>query len=221
VAPLMRPNIDTDAIIPSREMKRVSREGLGDGLFAGWRYVSGSGREPNPDFVLNDPAFTGASILAAGRNFGCGSSREHAVWALREYGFRVLIAPSFGAIFERNCYNNGLLPVTLAQEHIEALLAVCAPDPGSRRLSVDLERRSLVVTSTTDSQARPLFEDSFHTPEQQRQMLLEGLDPIDVTLQHAVLIESWEGRDRAQRPWVYRWGAEAVAASETSTETGP
>lgn len=217
----MRPNIDTDAIIPSREMKRVSREGLGDGLFAGWRYVSGSGREPNPDFVLNDPAYAGASILAAGANFGCGSSREHAVWALREYGFRVLIAPSYGAIFERNCYNNGLLPVTLGQERIEALLAACAPDPGARRLTVDLESQSLAVTPAADSLAAPLFEDSFHAPEQQRRMLLEGLDPIDVTLEQRSLTERWARLDRGRRPWVYRWNTEANSASGMSTETGP
>jgi 3-isopropylmalate/(R)-2-methylmalate dehydratase small subunit len=209
VAPLLRPNIDTDAIIPSREMKKVSREGLGEGLFAGWRYLpakdGGPRREPDPDFVLNQPAYVGASILVGGRNFGCGSSREHAVWALAEYGFRVVIAPSFGAIFERNCVNNGLLPVSLEERKIEHLLAACAPDPAGRPLIVDLVSQFLRV----DGPEKPRFEAPFEIPELQRKMLLDGLDPIDLSLLETASIEAWEAGDRKRRPWVYRRDAAA------------
>ena len=114
-APMMQPNIDTDAIIPSREMKRVSRKGLGEGLFAGWRYISAGTRDENPNFVLNEARYEGCSILVAGPNFGCGSSREHAVWALVDFGVRAVIAPSFGDIFRRNCVRNGVLPALLDQ----------------------------------------------------------------------------------------------------------
>jgi 3-isopropylmalate/(R)-2-methylmalate dehydratase small subunit len=197
VAPLLRPNVDTDAIIPSREMKRVSRDGLGDGLFAGWRYRKGTKRDPDPGFVLNRERYRNATILAAGPNFGCGSSREHAVWALAEFGIRAILAPSFGAIFERNCVNNGLLPVTLAAEQIEKLLAATEADPQQRPLTIDLERGRITAPGAREA--------PFTVPEPQRSMLLEGLDPVDVTLQSADAIDAFERQDRSRRPWVYRW----------------
>src|SRR5512145_1859336 len=130
-APLIRANVDTDAIIPSREMKSVSKQGLADGLFAGWRYTTIGGREPDPAFVLNQPAYAGARILLGGENFGCGSSREHAVWALLEYGIRAVI-------FHGNCVRNGILPVRLDAGSIARLAEAVAPDPQQRQLTVDL-----------------------------------------------------------------------------------
>lgn len=198
VAPLPRANVDTDAIIPSREMKRVSKRGLGEGLFAGWRYLDVDQRTPNPDFVLNRPAYAGASILVSGPNFGCGSSREHAVWALQEFGIRAILAPGFGAIFERNCYNNGLLPVRLEEEALATVLATTDPDPQGGRLTVDLETETLVLPD--DSKL------AFFVPDLQREMLLNGWDPIDRTLQLAPDIDAFLAEDRARRPWVYGRG---------------
>jgi len=191
-APLLRINIDTDAIIPSREMKRVSKTGLCDGLFAGWRYTEVGGRTPNPDFVLNRPAYAGASILLAGVNFGCGSSREHAVWALKEYGFRVVIAPSFGAIFYNNCVRNGLLPVELPEDAVQALAD--ASERGAA-LRVDLEH------CVVEAEGGPLFR--FAIQPALREMLLEGLDPVALTLKLQPQIEAFQAADRGARPWVY------------------
>ena len=140
-APLIRANVDTDAIIPSREMRTVAKSGLADGLFAGWRYHEIGGREPDPDFVLNRPAYAGAQILLSGENFGCGSSREHAVWALLEYGIRAVLAPSFAPIFRSNCIRNGILPVCLSAATVAGLAAAVAVDPPGRRVTVDLVRR--------------------------------------------------------------------------------
>lgn len=191
-APLLRINIDTDAIIPSREMKRVSKTGLGEGLFAGWRYTEVGGRVPNPDFVLNQPACAGASILLAGVNFGCGSSREHAVWALKEYGFRAIVAPSFGAIFYNNCVRNGLLPVELPEHTVQALAEAAQ---GGARLRVDLERCEVRVPGGACH--------AFTIQPALREMLLEGLDPVALTLKQAPRIEAFQAADRLQRPWVY------------------
>ena len=204
VAPMMRADIDTDAIIPSREMKRVSRSGLAVGLFAGWRYLPGSERTPDPKFVLNQPRYAGASVLATGPNFGCGSSREHAVWALVEFGIRALIAPSFGAIFERNCVNNGLLPIRLPEREIERLLQHTELEPQAQQLLIDLQAKQL----STGNGYRGMFE----MAETQRSMLLLGQDPIDLTLEHQQIIAAFEQRDRRERPWVYRWRGPAGAA---------
>lgn len=190
-APLLRANIDTDAIVPSREMKRVSKVGLADGLFAGWRYLDAATRAPDPSFVLNQPAYAGASILLAGANFGCGSSREHAVWALKEYGIRVLVAPSFGAIFQNNCVRNGLLPVVVEETVVSQLAEDIARGP----VTVDLQR--CVLTSPTGTQYR------FEMPAAQREMLLEGLDPISLTLKLGDQITAFQERDRKERPWIY------------------
>ncbi len=192
-AALLHSNIDTDAIIPSREMKTVSKTGLAGGLFAGWRYIQA--REPDPNFVLNRLDRRGSSILLAGINFGCGSSREHAVWALKEYGIRAIIAPSFGAIFAGNCVRNGLLPVVLPEAQIAALAASVAADPQGRMLSVDLQR--CVVT---DAAGTPY---PFTLAASQREMLLKGLDPIALTLESSGAIDAFQAADRKTRPWIY------------------
>ena len=195
VVPLDRANVDTDAIIPSREMKSVSKRGLADGLFAGWRYLVIGGREPDPAFVLNQPAYAGARILLAGENFGCGSSREHAVWALDEYGIRAVIAPSFAPIFEGNCVRNGLLPVRLDAGAVARLAAAVAPDPQHRLVTVDLVRRRVCGPDGIDL--------GFDIGPESREMLLEGLDAIDLTLKHRDAIEAFLARDRTERPWIY------------------
>lgn len=191
-APLLRINVDTDAIIPSREMKTVGKRGLAEGLFAGWRYLAQGSREPNPEFVLNQPAYKGTSILISGANFGCGSSREHAVWALAEYGIRCVIAPSFGAIFHNNCIRNGLLPLVLEDATIQHLAAQLSPGAA---LTIDLESCTLTAP---DGAAIAFQVDPGH-----RMMLLEGLDAIGLTLKHQALIDAHLERDRANRPWVY------------------
>jgi 3-isopropylmalate/(R)-2-methylmalate dehydratase small subunit len=194
-APLLRANIDTDAIIPSREMKSVSKTGLADGLFAGWRYTRIGGRESNPDFVLNRPEYAGARILLAGENFGCGSSREHAVWALHEYGIRAVIAPSFAPIFYGNCIRNGIVPVRLPADRVTELAAQVAADPQRRRILVDLVGRRVVGPDG--------IAVAFDIESEAREMLLSGLDAIDLTLQHREAIEAFRRRDRAARPWIY------------------
>ena len=194
-APLIRANVDTDAIIPSREMKSVSKQGLADGLFAGWRYTAIGGREPDPAFVLNQPAYAGTRVLLSGENFGCGSSREHAVWALLEYGIRAVIAPSFAPIFHGNCVRNGILPVRLDAAGIARLAEAVAPDPQRRRLTVDLVRQRITGPDG--------LEFGFGIEPGEREMLLEGLDAIDLTLKHRDAIEDFLAHDRGQRPWIY------------------
>jgi 3-isopropylmalate/(R)-2-methylmalate dehydratase small subunit len=194
-APLIRANVDTDAIIPSREMKSVSKQGLAEGLFAGWRYTAIGGREPDPAFVLNQPAYAGTQILLSGENFGCGSSREHAVWALLEYGIRAVIAPSFAPIFHGNCVRNGILPVRLDPASIARLAEAVAPDPQRRRVTVDLVRQRITGPDG--------LEFGFEIEPEEREMLLEGLDAIDLTLKHRDAIEAFLTRDRRQRPWIY------------------
>ncbi len=189
--PLVRENIDTDAIIPSREMRSVSKEGLADGLFAGWRYTAIGTRDPQPDFVLNRPESAGATILLGGGNFGCGSSREHAVWALAEYGFRVVIAPSFSPIFAANCVRNGLAPIVLPREAVEALAA--RADRGTL-VTVDIREG----TVSAEDLSFPFVLDA-----EARIMLIEGADAIDLTLQMRSAIEAFHARDQLARPWVY------------------
>jgi 3-isopropylmalate/(R)-2-methylmalate dehydratase small subunit len=194
-APLIRPNVDTDAIIPSREMKLVSKTGLAGGLFANWRYIAVDDRVENPHFVLNQPRFRGASILVGGVNFGCGSSREHAVWALKEYGFRCIIAPSFGAIFYSNCVSNGLVPAIIPEAGCTRLAA--AVERGEEpRLTIDLTSRTVLAPDGEIS--------AFTIPVPEQAMLLEGLDPIGVTLKRRPEIAAFETTDRPRRPWLYR-----------------
>lgn len=178
-APLIRDNIDTDQIIPSREMKSVSKTGLSDGMFAGQRYLND--RIENPDFVLNQEIHRGASILLSGKNFGCGSSREHAVWALKEYGFKAIIAESFGEIFYNNCVRNGILCVSLDSMAIAALGDI---------VTIDLLRQRV-------------DDIPFEMPLGDQKMLVEGLDGIDLTLQNESEIIAHFAHDRVIRPWAY------------------
>lgn len=194
-APLLRINIDTDAIIPSREMKRVSKDGLSEGLFAGWRYQAPGSREENPDFILNQEPYRRARILLSGINFGCGSSREHAVWALHEWGIRAIIAPSFGSIFQGNCVRNGIVAVALDNTIVEALARQVEADPGKGQLTVDLVE---CVVIAPDGRRH-----AFSVPKADREMLLEGLDSIAVTLKRDAEILAFRERDRARRPWIY------------------
>jgi len=201
VAPLDRANVDTDAIIPKQFLKSVKRSGFGPNLFDAWRYTDHgepgmdcSGRPTNPAFVLNIPRYAGATILLSGRNFGCGSSREHAVWALEDAGFRTVIAPSFADIFYNNCFKNGVLPIVLEQDIVSQLLRETAATEGYT-LQVDLEGKAL----TTPSGAVIEFEiDSFR-----RQCLLQGLDEIGLTLEHEADIRDYERRRRKEAPWLF------------------
>ncbi|MEM7460532.1 MAG: 3-isopropylmalate dehydratase small subunit [Pseudomonadota bacterium] len=193
---LPRDNVDTDQIIPSREMKSVSRDGLADGLFAGWRYLAPGARDPNPDFVLNQTENTGATILISGENFGCGSSREHAVWALKEFGIRVVIASSFGEIFHGNCIRNGLLPISLPKETIARFAVELAPV----EIQVDLEQQTLV------SARQPDVIIPFEIGAFAKRLLTEGLDPIALTLKSREKIEAFFEADAPRRPWVYSAG---------------
>lgn len=201
--PLLRDNIDTDAIIPSREITVVSKRGLAAGLFAGWRYLGADHNRPDPGFAFNDPAYRGAQVLLAGENFGCGSSREHAVWALAEYGFRVVVAPSFNPIFYRNCVRNGVVPAMLPPHIIGEIAAWVRTDPQANRLSVNLAAR---VIRPSDERAW-----TFTISDEARNVLLHGIDAIDETLQLRDKIVAFRAADRLKRPWAYELPALADA----------
>jgi 3-isopropylmalate/(R)-2-methylmalate dehydratase small subunit len=177
-------------------MKSVSKRGLAEGLFAGWRYTTVGGREPNPSFVLNQPRYAGARILLGGDNFGCGSSREHAVWALHEYGIRAVIAPSFAPIFFGNCVRNGVVPIRLAAKDIAIIAEWIDVDPQARLLKVNVAQLSVEA----DGSARWPFELDIES----RDMLLEGLDAIDLTLKNKLEIDTYLARDSVSRPWIYQ-----------------
>ena len=194
-APLLRINVDTDAIIPSRELKRVSKVGLSEGVFAGWRYTEPGGRVEDPAFVLNQEPFRQAKILLSGLNFGCGSSREHAVWALAEWGIRSIIAPSYGAIFYANCARNGVLPVILDNDVVERMASQVIEDPGQNLIAVDLVECRVTAPDGTIH--------AFEIGDADREMLLEGLDAIDVTRKRDDEILAFQARDRLRRPWIY------------------
>lgn len=194
-APLMRINIDTDAIIPSREMKGVSKEGLSVGMFANWRYSDVDARVENPDFILNKDPYRTSKILLSGENFGCGSSREHAVWALKEWGIRCVIAPSFGTIFYGNCVRNGILPVVLPEDTVNAFAQAAKRDAEAARLVVDLPGQT--VTGPNGDQHE------FDLAPSDKEMLVEGLDPIGLTLKRDDEILAFRERDKTERPWVY------------------
>jgi len=194
-APLMRDNVDTDAIIPSREIRQVSKSGLADGLFAGWRYLSIGERDPDPDFMLNDPALRNAGILVAGENFGCGSSREHAVWALAEYGFRTVVAPSFNPIFRGNCLANGVLPIILGRPTIDSIARRIVEMPGARLL-VDLEKQKLCDEASGECW-------KFDIEAEDKRALLLGLDPISQTLMQIDTLTAFRVQDEQDRPWAY------------------
>jgi len=201
VAPLDRANVDTDAIIPKQFLKSIKRTGFGPNLFDAWRYLdegqpdkSNDGRPLNPDFILNQPRYKGAQVLLARKNFGCGSSREHAPWALADYGFCAVIAPSFGEIFFSNCYKNGLLPIVLSETQVDRLFHEVFAFPGYR-LVIDLERQTV---SRPDGQALDFDIDPFR-----KYCLLNGLDDIGLTLRHADKIRAFEEKRRAQQPWLF------------------
>jgi 3-isopropylmalate/(R)-2-methylmalate dehydratase small subunit len=181
VAPLDRANVDTDQIIPKQFLKRIERTGFGQFLFYDWRYLPDG--QPNPSFVLNEPRYHGASILVADKNFGCGSSREHAPWALGEFGFRAIIAPSFADIFANNCFKNGMLPITLTADQVAEIMKRAKEQDGYQ-LTIDLERQTV-----EDSQGLSIL---FVVGEFQRYCLLEGLDDIGLTLRHEDAIRAYE-----------------------------
>jgi len=203
VVPLDRGNVDTDQIIPKQFLKSIKKTGYGPNLFDAWRYMDHgepgmdhAARPRNPNFALNDPRYKGATILLARRNFGCGSSREHAPWALLDYGFRCVIAPSFGDIFYQNSFKNGFLPVVLQETEVDRLFYECAAFPGFR-LAVDLDAQTV---STADRTQVMRFEiDAFR-----KHCLLNGLDEIGLTLRQADKIRAFEAKRIAQYPWLFR-----------------
>ena len=200
VAPMDRENADTDAIIPKQFLKSIKKTGFGPNLFDEWRYLDHgepgqdpASRRPNPDFVLNQPRYAGASILLARRSFGCGSSREHAPWALEQYGFRAIIAPSFADIFFNNCFKNGLLPIVLPEATVDLLFNEVAAFPGYE-LTIDLERQVIV---------RPQGEEiPFDVIPFRKYCLLNGFDDIGLTLRHKDKIAAFEAHRLATKPWL-------------------
>jgi len=200
VAPLDRANVDTDAILPKDYLKSIKRSGFGPNLFDEWRYLdkgkpgqAPSTRKPNPDFVLNFPRYLGATVLLARHNFGCGSSREHAPWALGEYGFRALVAPSFADIFFNNCFKNGLLPVVLSEEQVDRLFEEVEAQPGYQ-LTVDLPRQLVIKPDGTEL--------SFDIQPFRKYCLVNGFDDIGLTLRHADKIKAFEANRIAKMPWL-------------------
>jgi 3-isopropylmalate/(R)-2-methylmalate dehydratase small subunit len=201
VVPLDRANVDTDAIIPKQFLKSIKRSGFGPNAFDEWRYLDhgepgmdNSKRPLNKDFVLNQPRYQGAQILLARENFGCGSSREHAPWALEDYGFRVIIAPSYADIFFNNCFKNGLLPIKLDAATVDVLFRAVEANAGYK-LKVDLERQAITVP---DGAVYKFEVDSFR-----KHCLLNGLDDIGLTLQHVDDIKAFETKHRAAQPWLF------------------
>ena len=191
VAPVDRVNVDTDQIIPSQFLKRVERTGFGQFLFFDWRLLPDG--EPDPEFILNQPGYEGASILVSGRNFGSGSSREHAPWALLDYGFRVLIAPSFADIFHKNCFENGVVPVILPEDQVRHIMDQAKASPGYR-LTVDLEHCTVTDTEGEGFNVSFRLHDDPETHEFRRQTLMNGLDEIDLVLEHEDKIAAFEAR---------------------------
>ncbi|NDP37355.1 MAG: 3-isopropylmalate dehydratase small subunit [Rhodoferax sp.] len=200
VAPMDRENVDTDAIIPKQFLKSIRKTGFGQNLFDEWRYLDAGfpgqdpqSRKPNPDFVLNQPRYQGASILLARKNFGCGSSREHAPWALDQFGFRAIIAPSYADIFFNNSFKNGLLPIVLSEHQVSKLFDETLAFPGYS-LMIDLERQVIVKP---DGEELPFEVQAFR-----KYCLLNGFDDIGLTLRHADKIKAFEAQRLAQKPWL-------------------
>jgi len=201
VAPLDRENVDTDAIIPKQFLKSIHRSGFGPNLFDAWRYLDTgepgmdpASRKPNPDFVLNQPRYREASILLARKNFGCGSSREHAPWALQQFGFRAIIAPSYADIFFNNCFKNGLLPIVLPDFHLDHLFQEVAAHPGYR-LAIDLPAQT--VTTPSGQVMR------FDVEPFRKECLVNGWDDIGLTLRRQDAIRAYEEKRRAAEPWIF------------------
>jgi len=200
VAPMDRENVDTDAIIPKQFLKSIKRTGFGPNLFDAWRYLDPgepgqdpASRRPNPGFVLNQPRYQGASILLARKNFGCGSSREHAPWALQQYGFRALIAPSYADIFFNNCFKNGILPIVLAEHHVAKLFDEVAAFVGYR-LTIDLERQVVIAPGGAET--------AFDVEPFRKYCLLGGYDDVALTLRHADKIRAFEAERLLKQPWL-------------------
>jgi len=194
VAPIDRVNVNTDEITPARFLKTIRRSGFENALFANWRFLDAAGTIPNPDFVLNQPRYQGASILLADDNFGCGSSREHAPWAIRDYGFRCIIAPSFADIFYNNCFNNSILPVTLDAATVRELFNEVEANEGYT-LTVDLAAQTI---TTPTGRVIPFEIDQFR-----KNALLQGLDNIGWTLSHDDEITAYEQRRKQEAPWLF------------------
>jgi len=201
VLPLDRANVDTDAIIPKQFLKSIKRSGFGPNLFDEWRYLDhgepgmdNSGRPINPDFILNQPEYQGAQVLLARENFGCGSSREHAPWALQDYGFRVIIAPSFADIFFNNCFKNGILPIVQDAEVVDRLFNAVAAGEGYQ-LTVDLQGQTI---TTPEGESIPFEVDAFR-----KHCLLDGLDDIGLTMEHVENIKAYEVKRKLQAPWLF------------------
>ena len=202
VAPMDRENVDTDAIIPKQFLKSIRKTGFGPNLFDAWRYLDPGepgqdpkSRKPNPDFVLNQPRYAGASVLLARKNFGCGSSREHAPWALDQYGFRAIIAPSYADIFFNNSFKNGLLPIILSDAEVDELFQQVEADPGYQ-LQIDLQAQTV---TRPDGKVLNFEIDAFR-----KHCLLNGLDDIGLTLQDGDAIAAFEAKHRASQPWLFR-----------------
>ena len=201
VAPLDRANVDTDAIIPKQFLKSIKRSGFGPNLFDAWRYtdkgepgMDNTNRPLNRDFVLNEDRYKGASVLVARKNFGCGSSREHAPWALEDYGFRSIIAPSFADIFYNNCFKNGLLPLMLTEAQVDRIIAEVVAFPGYK-LTIDLPRQRVLKP---DGEELPFEVDGFR-----KECLINGWDDIGLTLRHADTIRTFEAQRRFEQPWLF------------------
>jgi 3-isopropylmalate/(R)-2-methylmalate dehydratase small subunit len=201
VVPLDRANVDTDAIIPKQFLKSIKRSGFGPNAFDEWRYLDhgepgmdNSKRKINPDFVLNQARYQGASVLLARENFGCGSSREHAPWALEDYGFRVIIAPSFADIFFNNCFKNGMLPIVLSADDVDALFKETEASEGYK-LNIDLSEQSITSPS---GKSYKFDVDAFR-----KHCLLNGLDDIGLTMQHQDAIKAFETKHKAVQPWLF------------------
>jgi len=195
-APLMRRNIDTDAIIPGKELIKVEKTGYGEGLFGQWRYSDGN-RKENPDFILNKKPYRYAIILLVDENFGCGSSREAAVWALTDFGIRCVIAPSFASIFYNSCFKNGLLPVILKDTEVHEIALQTGKFDGKQMVTVNLQKCQII------SPEYQIYD--FTVNDIYRQMLLQGLDPIDATLRYEPQIAAFQERDRISCPWIYEY----------------
>jgi 3-isopropylmalate/(R)-2-methylmalate dehydratase small subunit len=201
VAPLDRENVDTDSIIPKQFLKSIKRTGFGPHLFDAWRYLDVgepgmdlSRRKPNPDFVLNNPRYQGASILLARKNFGCGSSREHAPWALQQYGFKAIVAPSFADIFYNNCFKNGLLPIVLLDFQVDHLFQEVAAHPGFT-LTIDLPAQTVTAPG-----GKPMH---FDVDPGRKEAMVNGWDEIGLTLRHADDIKAYEERRKRTEPWIF------------------
>ena len=201
VVPLDRANVDTDAIIPKQFLKSITRTGFGPNLFDEWRYmdhgepgINNGTRTPNPNFVLNQPRYQGATILLARKNFGCGSSREHAPWALQQFGFKAIVAPSFADIFFNNCFKNGLLPIVLTEREVDHLFNIVLATVGLK-INVDLERQVVEVPGAETYQ--------FQVDESRKQSLLNGWDEIGLTLRHRDKIQAYEAARSLQEPWLF------------------